>query len=62
MGEQVERAGCGAHFAGGDPQVSSRGRQATVSEQQLDGPDIRAGLQQMNREPVPQGVHALLIV
>ena len=54
MREQVERTGGGTHFAGGDPQVSGRGRQAAVAEQQLDGPDIRAGFQQMNRESVAQ--------
>jgi hypothetical protein len=45
MREQVERTGCGTHLAGGNPQVSSGGRQAAVAEQQLDGPDIRAGFQ-----------------
>ena len=54
MREQVERTGGGAHFAGGDPQVSSGGRQAAVAEQQLNGPDIGAGFQQMNSKCVPQ--------
>jgi hypothetical protein len=45
MREQVERTGSGTHFAGGDAQITGGGRQAAVAEQQLDGPNIRAGFQ-----------------
>ena len=31
--KQVERAGGGAHFAGGDAQIAGRGRQAAMAEQ-----------------------------
>ena len=54
MGEQVERTRCRANLARGNPQVSSGSRQAAVSEQQLNGPNIRSRLQQMNREGVPK--------
>jgi len=53
MREQVERAGGRANLAGGDPQISGGGRQAAMTEQQLNGPDVRAGFQQMDRECVP---------
>ena len=45
MREQVERTGSRTDLTGGDSQVPGRGGQAAVAEQQLDGPDIRAGFQ-----------------
>jgi hypothetical protein len=53
MGEQVERTRCRANLASGNPQVSSGSRQAAVSEQQLNGPNIGTGFQQMDSEGVP---------
>ena len=37
-------------------QVARRGRQAAVTEQQLDRAQVRAGLEQMGGEAVPQGM------
>ena len=48
--EQVERTGCRAHLAGGNPQVAGGGRQTAMAEQKLDGADIGTGFQQVNRE------------
>jgi len=62
MGEQVERTRCRANLARGNPQVSSGSRQAAVSEQQLNGPNIRTGFQQMDSEGVPQGLLILLMI
>lgn len=50
----IQRAGRGADFAGGDTQISSRGVEDAMAEQQLDGAQIGAGLQQMNGERMPQ--------
>ena len=52
----VQRAGGGAHFAGRQPQVAGGGAQAAVAEQQLDGAQIGAGLQQVDGEGMAQGV------
>src|SRR5207302_6927548 len=43
--EQVEWTGGGADLAGGDPEVSGRGCQTAVAQQQLDGADIRSRFQ-----------------
>jgi len=50
--QQIQGAGGGAHLAGGDPQIPGGGGQAAVPQQQLNGADVGAGLQQMNREGV----------
>jgi hypothetical protein len=39
-----QRTGRGADLAGGDTQISSRGVQGAMAEQQLDGAQIGAGL------------------
>jgi hypothetical protein len=36
--------------------------QITVAEQNLNGPQIGAGLQQMSGEAVPQGVFVMLMI
>ena len=46
---------------GGDPQVTGGGRQAAVTEQQLNGPEIGAGLQQVSGKGVPQRLLILLM-
>ena len=52
--ECLQRTGRGADLAGGDHEISRRGAQIAMPEQQLDGAQIGAGLQQMNREGVAQ--------
>jgi len=54
--EEVERAGCGTDLAGGDAKIPSSRRQATVAEQQLNGADICAGFEEMNRKSVPESM------
>jgi riboflavin synthase alpha subunit len=44
MWQEVEWTGGGTDFGGGDPQVACRRCQAAMAEQQLNGPDIGAGL------------------
>ena len=56
MRQQIERAGCRAHFAGGDSQVLGGGRQAAMPEQQLNRTDIGSGLQQMHCKGVAHGM------
>ena len=51
-----QRTGRGADLAGGDTQISGRGAQAAMAEQQLDGAQIGAGLQQMDGERMAQGM------
>ena len=40
--QQIERARCRAHFAGGDAQIFCCGGQAAMAEQQLNGADVGA--------------------
>jgi hypothetical protein len=54
--ERFQRAGGGADFAGGDHEISSRGAQIAMAEQQLDRAKIGAGLQQVDSERVAKGV------
>jgi hypothetical protein len=54
--EQIEGARGGAHPAGRDARVVSRRRQAPVREQELDGADVAAGLEQMDGEGVAANV------
>jgi hypothetical protein len=54
--QRFEWAGGGAHFAGGDQQVSCRGAEIAMSEQQLNGAQVGARLQQVNGERVAQGM------
>jgi hypothetical protein len=46
----------GTHLAGGDQQIPRRGAQVAVPEQQLDGTQVGACLQQVNGEGVLQRV------
>jgi hypothetical protein len=62
MREKVEWTASRADLAGGDSQVSRGSRQAAVAEQQLDGPHIRAGFQQVDCESVAQGLLILLMI
>ena len=52
--QRLQRTGGGADLAGGDPQILRRGAQAAMTQQQLDGAQIGASLQQVNREGVAQ--------
>ena len=54
--QQVERTRCRTYFAGGDPQIAGRSREAAVAEQQLNRADIGAGFEHVNGEGVPQAV------
>ena len=54
MRQQVEGAGRGTDLAGGDPQVASRGCEASVTEQQLNGAQIGTGFEQMDGKGVAQ--------
>jgi len=40
------------HFAGGDLQVLGGSRQAAMAQQQLNGPNVGPGFQQMNGKTV----------
>ena len=55
-GKRFQRTGGGADLVGGDHQISSRGAEIPVTEQQLDRAEIGAGLQQVNSKGVTQGV------
>ena len=59
--EQVQRTRGRADRGGRDPQVTRRGLQTPMPEQELDGAQVRAGLEQVNREGMAQGVNTLLI-
>ena len=52
--QQVKRTGRGADLGAGDLQVAGGGRQAAVTEQELDGADVDAGLEQVDGERMPQ--------
>ena len=54
--KQVERNGSAAYLAGCNSQVPGSGRQAAMAEQQLNGADISALLQQVHRKAMPQGM------
>ena len=56
--EQIEGTGGRAHLGGGDPQIPRGGRQAAMTQQQLDGAHVGAGLQQMDGEGVAAMPHA----
>ena len=58
MREEVEGAGCRAHFAGGDPQIASGSRKTAVTQQQLDGANIGPGFQQVHRKRVTHRMRA----
>lgn len=48
--EQVQRTGGRADRGGRDPQVARRGLQTPMPEQELDGAQVGAGLEQLYRE------------
>ena len=52
MRQQVQRAGRRADLARSDAQVLGGGGQAAMTEQQLNGPQIGAGFEQMDSECV----------
>jgi len=52
--ERLQRTGGGADRAGGDHEILCRGAQIAMAEQQLDGAQVGAGFQQVNRERVAQ--------
>jgi hypothetical protein len=56
MRQQVQRTCGGADLAGGDSQVSGSSRQTAVAEQQLNGADIDARFQKMNRKCVSKRI------
>jgi hypothetical protein len=56
MWQQLERAGGRADFAGRDAQVPGRCRQAAMTEQQLNGPHISAGFEEMDGKRVAKGM------
>src|SRR6516165_3688795 len=54
--ELIEWAGGGAHLAGGNAQIAGGSSQAAMSQEQLNGADVGARLQQMNGEGVAQAM------
>ena len=56
--EPVERAAGRLQRGRGDMEVAGGGAEAAVPEQDLDGPEVGAGLEQVGGEAVPQGVHS----
>src|SRR5258708_39490856 len=54
MRQQVQRAGCRADLVGSDAQVLGCGREAAMTEEELNGPQISAGFEEMNSECVPK--------
>ncbi len=54
--QELQRTGGCADRAGGDHEISSRGAQIAMAEQQLDRTEIGAGLQQVDGERVAKRV------
>ena len=59
--EQVQRTGGRADLGGRNPQVAHGGLQTPMPEQELDGAQVGAGLEEMDREGMAQGLNTLLI-
>ena len=59
--EQVQRTGGRADLGGRDPQVARGGLQTPMPEQELNGAQVGAGLEQVDREGMAQGLNTLLI-
>ena len=59
--EQIQRTRGRADRGGRDPQVLRRGRQTPMPEQELDGAQVGAGLEQMDGKRMAQGLNTLLI-
>ena len=53
LGQQIEGAGRGADSCGGDLQVARGGGQTTVPQQELDGPQIGTGFEEVGGKSVP---------
>jgi hypothetical protein len=51
--QKFQRTGGRTDLAGGDQQILSRGAQIAMAEQQLNGAQIGACLQQVDSEGVP---------
>ena len=51
--QQIEGAGRGADSCGGDLQVARGGGQTTVPQQELDGPQIGTGFEEVGGKSVP---------
>jgi hypothetical protein len=54
--QQVERTRCRTYFAGGDPQIARRSREAAVPKQQLNRADVGSGFEHVNGEGMSQAV------
>jgi len=52
--EQIEGAGSGAHFVGGNAQIAGRGRQTAMAHQQLNSAHVSPGFDQVGCETVPK--------
>ena len=50
--EQVQRTGGGTNLIGCDPKISGCGAEVAMTEQQLNGPNIGAGFEQMDGKGV----------
>jgi hypothetical protein len=61
MRQQVQRAGRRTDLARSDAQVFGGCGQAATAEQQLNGPQISAGFEQMDSECVPQRMRCDLL-
>jgi hypothetical protein len=53
MGEQIKRAGGGAHLAGGNAQIAGGGSQAAMAEQELNSTDVGTLFEEVNGKCVP---------
>jgi hypothetical protein len=60
--QQVERTRCRTYFAGGDPQIAGRSREAAVPKQQLNRADVGSGFEHVNGEGMPQSLLILLMI
>ena len=60
--EAIQRAAGRLQGRGGHMEVSSGGVEAAMAEQDLDGPQVGAALQQVGREAVPERVHGHVLV
>src|SRR5262252_10389202 len=52
--QQVQRTGCRADLVGRDTQVLGRGGEAAMTEEELNGPEIGTGFEEMHSKCVPK--------
>src|SRR5215470_3892449 len=52
--QQVQRTGCRADLVGRDTQVLGRGGEAAMTEEELNGPQIGTGFEEMHSKCVPK--------